>query len=357
MASLRVENLGKNLLETAVLDGVCLNVRAGEILGVTGPSGAGKTTLLRCVAGQFPVDAGQVWVGAREVTAEAAHRRGIGAVWQDGALWPHLNVRENVAFALEQLRVPEEEVRRVVHEVLSVVGLDSVGERRPGELSAGQRQRAALARALAIGPAVLLLDEPFTALDARGREEMFLLVRQQCAEHGLAVLWTTRNTRELLARADRVAVLAAGKILQEDSPLALWRRPRSRFVAEWVGGANVLSGTVVQAGAGEFVATTALGEISGALVNPEREPEPGAPIEVVLRPEALRLDLFAPEENAFAGTVTAVTFFGGAAEVVFQTVQGERLRVMELNPRSTNPAGVTAAGFVWIAPEDVVGVA
>ncbi|MDR2982685.1 MAG: ABC transporter ATP-binding protein [Puniceicoccales bacterium] len=355
MASIRVTNLTKSLESIPILAGVSLDVAQGEMLFLLGPGGSGKSTLLRIISGSVEPDVGKVFINEVDVTRSSAYTRGIGIVPQNNVLWPHLGVRENIAFSLGQQHLPAEDIRRAVHSALGAVGLDGVGDRKPAKLSESEQQRAGLARVFAINPKVLLLDEPFSDLDARQKRTSFDNVQKFCREQNIAVICATQDHRSAFSFADRIAVLIAGRIHQIASPLEIYRRPKTRFVADFVSAANLIDGTIIHAGAGEFIAQTKLGEIRGALSDPEENPESGTPIDIAIRPEAIHLDVMAPEENAFQGEITGTEYFGGSAWVYFKTAAGITLRVVEQNPRTTGSSNFEAT-CAWVAPEDIIGI-
>ncbi|MDR2430331.1 MAG: ABC transporter ATP-binding protein [Puniceicoccales bacterium] len=359
MSVLRIENLSKAFDGVGVFSALGFAVGAGQLAFVLGPGGCGKSTLLRIVAGALGADEGEVFVDGVAVGAVPAHRRRVAMVGQHDGLWPHLDVRGNIAFALEQeRRASRDGVRRAVHALLGGHGLDALGERKPSELAGGERQRVAFLRALAREPRVLLLDEPFALLSAGERRRHWQWVRRFCKKHSAVAVGVTQHVGDALACADRVGVLAAGRFLQTGTPLEVYRRPCSRFVGEFLSAANVLRGKVVHTGAGEFIAETALGEVRGALADGAAGLSAGVALDVLVRPESLHLDVFAPDENAFAGEVTGVEYEGASGSVFFKTaVGGVTLRVMEGNPRTNTGGGAGGAPlFAWVAPEDVTGV-
>ena len=226
---------------TKVLAGIDLEVGAGELFFLLGGSGCGKTTLLRLVAGFQAPDAGVIRFGGQDILGLPPERRDIGMVFQNYALWPHLNVAENVAFGLEVRGAPASERARRVDEALALVELTGYGERRIGALSGGQQQRVALARAIVVRPTVLLLDEPLSNLDARLRGEMRRTIRRVCKEAGVTALYVTHDQAEALSTADRIALMAAGRVEQVGTPRELYERPRTELVARFLGEANILS--------------------------------------------------------------------------------------------------------------------
>ncbi|MGH9000505.1 MAG: ABC transporter ATP-binding protein, partial [Acidimicrobiia bacterium] len=290
------------------VDDVTLDVIPGEILALLGPSGCGKTTFLRLVAGFERPDAGVIRLAGREIAAPRLfvppERRRIGMVFQDYALFPHLSVAANVAFGLRRqggIRPSRDsQASGRVEQMLALVGLGGLGDRLPHELSGGQQQRVALARALAPDPAVVLLDEPFSNLDAALRAEVRDEVRAILRKAGATAVFVTHDQEEALSMADRVAVMRAGRLCQVDTPDRLYTRPADRFVATFVGHADVLPGRLE----GGWAATV-LGPVRAEASAEGAGPTSGD-VHVVLRPEALRLRL----DGAGPGTVRRLTFFG-----------------------------------------------
>ncbi|WP_338898099.1 ABC transporter ATP-binding protein [Streptomyces sp. TG1A-60] len=305
---LHVEGLTKSYATgTPVLRGLELTVPAGALAAVLGPSGCGKTTLLRIVAGFLRADAGTVRLGGRLLSGPGVHlppeRRRIGIVPQEGALFPHLSVARNVAFGIAGL--PRGERRHRTEELLELVGLAGYGDRMPHELSGGQQQRVALARALAPRPQLVLLDEPFNALDSALRAGVRADVRAALRATGATALLVTHDQQEALSTADLVAVVRDGRVAQRDTPQDLYRRPADPWVAGFVGDAVLLPATVN----GDGTAHTALGAVP--LAAPPEGTRTGT---LLLRPEQLRLTGTAAE-GAARGTVTDVCFYGHDAMV------------------------------------------
>ncbi|MGW7355587.1 ABC transporter ATP-binding protein [Streptomyces sp. NPDC054802] len=312
MTDLQIEGLTKAYgPEATVLDGLDLIVPAGSLVAVLGPSGCGKTTLLRVIAGFLRADAGTVTIGDRTLSGPGTHlapeRRRIGIVPQEGALFPHLSVARNVAFGLTGPKAPtglDRGARRLrVEEMLELVGLAGYGDRMPHELSGGQQQRVALARALAPQPQLVLLDEPFNALDSSLRSGVRADVRAALQATGATAVLVTHDQQEALSAADLVAVVRQGRVAQCDTPHEVYSRPADPWVAAFVGDAVLLAGTV-EGG----TATTALGRVP--LAGPRGGVREGM---VLLRPEQIQLtDTMSAEAR---GMVTDVRYYGHDAMV------------------------------------------
>lgn len=354
MPTLTVTGLRRRLGSAEVLAGVDLEVPAGTLSCLVGPSGSGKTTLLKILAGKLDPEGGKVSLDGRDWSFTPPAQRGIAMVMQNYALFPHLSVRENAAFGLEELGVSSAEAARRADEALRWVRAHEWAARRPQELSGGQQQRVALARALAHEPKLLLLDEPLSNLDVASRLELRSMLRALVREKGLTVLCVLHDQKDALAMADRLGVMRGGKVIQSGLPIDVYRRPIDSWTATFLGMANLFKGKVLQVGASEFVAETALGEVRGALALPSAPPQVGAEIVVCIRPECLHLDTLPPDENAFGGKIVDSLFQGDHALHDFATPSGVALKVAEFNPRQR--VGSKASWFVWAEPEDVVGL-
>ncbi|MFU8875410.1 ABC transporter ATP-binding protein [Micromonospora sp. SL4-19] len=329
----------KSYGSVAALAGVDLDVTRGDLLAVLGPSGCGKTTLLRCLAGFERVDSGVVTVAGRQLAGDRAHvpphRRGVVVVPQDGALFPHLSVTDNVGYGLD--RADRRGGR--VEEVLALVGLAGYGARMPHQLSGGQQQRVAVARALAPRPPLVLLDEPFSALDAQLRTELRADVRQALRADGATAVLVTHDQGEALSMADAVAVMHAGRIVQCGTPAEVYRNPANPWVAGFVGDAVLLPGTV-----DADVAVTPLGRL------PLRGPATGGAATVLIRPEQLRLAPVGGPAGASAATVVRQDFHGHDALTTLRLADGTLLTARTLDEGGALPAGaqvgVTVRGQV-----------
>lgn len=247
-ASLALRGVDVTVAQREILHGIDLSIPPGELVAVLGPAGAGKSALLRAIAGFDPVSAGQLWMDDRDITRTSPARRGTALLFQSFPLWPHMSVARNVGFGLRRRGLPRREVKRRVQHELGVLGLADFAAHRPWQLSPAQRQRVALARTLAVGARLALLDEPFSAQEARLRERLLHLLRRRQQQTGNTLLFTTQDGEEALRFADRIALLHEGELQQVGSAADLYDRPRNRFVAEYLGGANLVDGEVELAG-------------------------------------------------------------------------------------------------------------
>jgi putative spermidine/putrescine transport system ATP-binding protein len=279
-----------------------LQVSPGELLGLLGPSGCGKTTTLRMIGGLTSATAGRVVVADRDLTALPPHKRDMGIVFQNYALFPHMAVAGNVAFGLEMRGMPRGEVARRVARALEMVRLGGLAQRRPRELSGGQQQRVALARALVIEPSILLLDEPLSNLDAKLREEMRSEIKDIQRRLGITTIFVTHDQVEALALCDRIAVMRAGRLEQLGTPYDIYEHPRTPFVADFVGRINRLDAE--RTGGGDVVA--------GTLRLRTNQAGPPGPVMLMVRPHRIELanDARGPDWNACRGRIRRVTFVG-----------------------------------------------
>ena len=281
-----IRNVALSFGTTQVLRDITVRIEPGEFFALLGPSGSGKSTLLRLIAGFNQHSHGSVLVGGKDVTGTPPWKRDVGMVFQNYALWPHMTVERNVAFGLEERRLPREEIRRKVAAALELVGLSDFGHRRPGQLSGGQQQRVAIARTLAIEPKVLLLDEPLSNLDAKlrvqTRQELVKLQRRL----GLTTIFVTHDQEEALTTCHRIAVMDQGVIQQVGSPMALFDHPVNRFVAQFVGSVNLFAGRFRREGGRLRFASERIGEVD---LPPGLEP-PAEGSDLAFRPHAVRLE-------------------------------------------------------------------
>jgi spermidine/putrescine ABC transporter ATP-binding subunit len=307
------------------VDALDLAVPEGEVLALLGPSGCGKTTTLNLIAGFVEPTAGRVVIDGEDVTGRPAHLRGLGMVFQSYALFPHLSVRENVAFGLRERRVPAAEIERRVGDALELVRLDRHGRQRPAELSGGMQQRVALARALVYRPRVLLLDEPLAALDRKLREEMRDELRAIQRSVGITTVFVTHDQAEALGLADRIAVMRRGRIEQLGAPRDIYGRPATRFVADFIGASTVLRGRAVAA---DRVALT-----GGPALHVKADPAlaAGSEVELAIRPERVRLAT-GPGDNVLEAQVEGLVYQGAQTEVAARLPDGQRVLVFVAEP-------------------------
>jgi iron(III) transport system ATP-binding protein len=307
---LEIRGVSKAYGGTPVLRGVDLAVEPGELMFLLGPSGCGKSTLLRIVAGLIRQDAGTVALGGRDLSGLPPESRNTPMVFQNYALWPHLNVSENIEFGLKIKKLPRTEIRKTVDEMLAVVGMSEFAERKVNELSGGQQQRVALARALALKGDILLLDEPLSNLDARLRDLMRTEIRRICKERDLTALYVTHDRREALSVGDRIAVMKDGAVLQLDAPRALYTRPANKFTAAFLGDADFPEARCLRIENGLAVFNTPMGELHVLLDGQPVAPAPHDLCTLMIRPEAVRTDVAPSSANAFPCVVRDSVFLG-----------------------------------------------
>jgi putative spermidine/putrescine transport system ATP-binding protein len=320
-----LRGISKAYGDFTAVDNLSLDVERGELLCLLGPSGCGKTTTLRMVAGFVEPTAGSVYISGQDVTALPPYRRDTGMVFQSYALFPHMTIGANIAFGLENIGVPKAERARRVEEMLTLVELTDLTHRYPRELSGGQQQRVALARALALRPAVLLLDEPFSNLDAqlrvRLREELRLLIDRV----DITTLFVTHDQEEALMLSDRIVVINQGKIEQVGTPEDIYERPASRFVAEFIGWCSILEGVVNN---GTFVSR-------GGLTLPVNAP--AGPTIVVVRPEYIKPAMASSGRKQLNGRVESSNYYGAMSRLSV-AVDGEKLLMETHFPPGARPA-------------------
>jgi iron(III) transport system ATP-binding protein len=320
MGTVRAVGLVKTFGPVVAVDDLAFEAKSGEFLTLLGPSGCGKTTTLRLVAGLERPDRGEIFLGDRPLSSGASglfvppERRGMGMVFQSYAIWPHMTVFENVAFPLQELRVPRPEIRERVMTILTTVGLGGLHARPAPMLSGGQQQRVALARALVSNPQVLLLDEPLSNLDARLREEMRFELRDMQAKLGITSIFVTHDQAEAMTLSDRIVVMNAGRIEQEGSPEDVYERPRTRFVMDFLGRANHLPARIVRGPGGTC---TAVVEDNGSRVPLEGAPAwaDGQEVLLAFRPENVEARAAERDED-WVGVVRSSVYVSGHVEYV-----------------------------------------
>jgi putative spermidine/putrescine transport system ATP-binding protein len=319
---LTISRAAKSFGTARVLDNVDLGVRRGEFVSLLGPSGCGKTTLLRIVAGLLAPDAGSVRLDGEDITRKPPHHRDVGVVFQNYALFPHLTVAENVAFGLEARRAPRKEIRAAVARFLDLVHMGDFAGRSVRVLSGGQQQRVAVARALAVRPKLLLLDEPFSALDRKLRETMQIELKRLLRELSTTAVFVTHDQDEALMMSDRIAVMNRGAIEQLADPTTIYHRPASAFVLGFVGLSTRIAGAVVAVGGGEVVVATPHGKLraAGALA-------PGTKGFVAVRPERIRLGAGGSDDNRLELPLRDVVFQGSKVQLHFNAGDSDQVIV------------------------------
>ncbi|MBW6400900.1 ABC transporter ATP-binding protein [Roseomonas sp. HJA6] len=342
---LRAEAITKRFGPTLALDALDLAIAEGEFFALLGGSGSGKSTLLRIIAGFETPDSGRLLLDGTEIAATPPWARPINMMFQSYALFPHLSVADNVAYGLRRAGVKRAEAATRVAAALAMVHLDGFGTRRPHQLSGGQRQRVALARSLVMRPRLLLLDEPLGALDAGLRERTGFELRALQRETGAAFVMVTHDQEEALALADRVAVLEGGRIAQLGPPRAIYERPATRFVARFLGAANVLEGRAAAEG---FDSAEAGVTFAGAIA-PDT-------VAVALRPERIRVVPSAEGPNTAHGVVEDAAFRGDDTLLLVRLPGGAVLRVAHAEEDGAPPARGDAVTLTWDA-DDVVALA
>ena len=329
MNDIILKNVTKRFGKTVALDNVSLTIETGSLFFLLGPSGCGKTTLLRMIAGFCEPDGGDILFGGRSVKDVAPGKRNATMVFQNYALWPHLNVHQNVAYGLEERGVPRHLARSQVQESLAVVHMEEYEFRKPNELSGGQQQRVALARALVVKPDAVLLDEPLSNLDAKLRMEMRQEIRRIHQETGVTMIYVTHDQKEALAMAERIAVMSMGRVEQIGSPQEIYRHPANVFVATFLGEANLIDGELIEHKDGRGTIRTRLGQFRGRLANPGMSEKEAACL--MIRPENLLFD--GGGENRIDAQVEDVFFLGETKQYHLQA-RGESLKALTIGSGS-----------------------
>ncbi|GIK78782.1 MAG: ABC transporter ATP-binding protein [Acidobacteria bacterium] len=350
----------KRFGEFTAVDSIDLDIREGEFFTLLGPSGCGKTTTLRMIAGFEEPNAGEILVGGEDVAGLPAHKRPTNTVFQSYALFPHLTVRDNVAYGLKRKRVDKAEIDERVKAELERVGLANEANRKPNQLSGGQQQRVALARAVVNLPKVLLLDEPLGALDLKLRKGLQLELKRIQQEIGITFVYVTHDQEEALTMSDRIAVMNRGVVEQVDNPVEIYERPTTTFVAGFIGVSNLMPGVVrslsgekaeVELEAGVTISADAnglgTGERCHAVVRPEK---------LYVAPKGMPAPELAADAQSVDGVVTSSVFLGTATQLVVELRGGARMTVLYLNTdeakRQELPGGGADVTLSW-TPEHI----
>ena len=345
-ASVTISGIAKSYQKgVPVLLPLDLEIQKGELFFLLGPSGCGKSTLLRIIAGIVEPDSGSIFFDGRDITALPPEKRQAAMVFQNYALWPHLSVFENVAFGLRAAGASAKTIARKVAESLALVRMSDFAERKVPSLSGGQQQRVALARAIAVDPQVLLLDEPLSNLDAKLRDEMRCEIARICRERSLTAIYVTHDRREALSMGDRIALLDRGKIQQTGSPVELYKKPRSRFAASFLGDVNLLDAV---AEGRENALLRIRTEIGTLLTVHTKNANPPS---VLIRPENIRVSAAPSEKNCFCAEYLSGTFLGERCELKFRTESG---RILDVNEDSSELREAGKKYFLSVLPQNVV---
>ncbi|MHB1570322.1 MAG: ABC transporter ATP-binding protein, partial [Solirubrobacteraceae bacterium] len=350
MAGGQVEivELTKRFDEVVAVDGINLHIPSGEFFSIVGPSGCGKTTTLRMVAGFEEPSSGRIVLDGVDMQHTPPYRRNVNTVFQAYMIFPHLNVYDNVAFGLRRRRASKDEIRRQVSEILELVQLGHLAKRKPSQLSGGQQQRVALARALVLNPAVLLLDEPLGALDAKLRKQLQIELKSLQQQVGITFIYVTHDQEEALTMSDRIAVMNDGHVEQVAPPREVYDEPATRFVADFLGVSNLLhalaegpDGDGVRLGLGDFHIAARSGDMSAR-----------GPVTCLMRPERVRLEPYdSTGANRLPGIVERVVFLGHSVQVLVRLAVGENVAALISNDGEEVPYAQGDAVQVHLPPD------
>jgi len=362
MPLLRIEGVGKKFGNFRAVDRLSLDIWAGEFFALLGPSGCGKTTLLRMLAGFETPDEGRILLGGRDIATVLPHERPVNMMFQNYALFPHLSVRDNIAFGLKRAGMARAAIDTRVAEMVALVKLEGMEQRKPDQLSGGQKQRVALARSLARRPKVLLLDEPLAALDKKLRESTQLELMELQRRLGMTFIIVTHDQEEAMTMANRIGVMDAGRLEQVATPRELYEAPHSRWVAEFVGDVNLFDGEVASREHNRLIISARGG---GTLVAAEpRHPVTRTVVSVAVRPEKVKLSRRGPvsdDDNSHAinrleGVITNVSYLGGLTVYKVKLDSGAVVRSSMANTARIDMDAYSASQRVvaWFTPDDCV---
>jgi putrescine transport system ATP-binding protein len=352
---LRIEAVSKTFGTVRAVDGLSLDIGRGEFFALLGPSGCGKTTLLRMLAGFETPDAGRILLDGTDIAETPPHRRPVNMMFQSYALFPHLNVRDNIEFGLKRAGLPRAEIDARIAEMTALVRLEGLEQRRPDQLSGGQRQRVALARALARRPLLLLLDEPLAALDKKLRETTQAELKALQRRLSTTFVIVTHDQDEAMTMADRIAVMSDGRLAQVATPRDLYEAPASRWLAGFIGNVNLIEGTIA-AHVGDH--THVVTEQAGTMTIAHHEAVVGARICLAIRPEKVRIitmdEMAGP--NTRAGVVSAVSYLGGSTQTTIDLDGGLSVRAMRANTARQGDNDLAIGDHVGVSfdPRDAV---
>lgn len=323
--AINIENVVKRFGKDTVIDGLSLDVKPGEFFTLLGPSGCGKTTLLRMIIGFNTIDGGQIKIDGKVINDIPTNKRNMGMVFQNYAIFPHMSVKDNIAFGLKNRKVPKNEIETKVDEILKVVKIDHLKDRMPQKLSGGQQQRIALARAIVIHPEVLLMDEPLSNLDAKLRVEMRNAIKQIQQKVGITTVYVTHDQEEALAVSDRIAVMNSGVIQQIDTPKNIYHRPANVFVSSFIGLSNILNGVLESNDNGK--AAVRIGNYMFTMNNIKRECGSNKPVKVSVRPEEFIINR--ETQEGIPVKVKSSVFLGVTTHYFVETNEGQEIEVIQ----------------------------
>jgi len=333
MAFIEIQNLFKRFKKVVAVNHIKLEVNEGELLTLLGPSGCGKTTILRCIAGLETPEEGDIIIDGKPMLSKGfvqPSKRGIGMVFQNYAVWPHMKVYNNIIYGLKIERMPKRDIQKKAQQILELVGLDGLEERYPAQLSGGQQQRVALARALVSNPKVLLLDEPLSNLDAKLREELRFEIKSLVRRMGITSVYVTHDQAEAMVISDRIAVMDSGNVVQIGTPEEIYEKPANKFVADFIGTMNFMSGEVVQVvqDTDSVYVRTEFSEKMLCKTSSITAITPGGKVYASIRPEDVEIITEPPQdmENLFKGTIAHKAYLGNFL-FFFVNVNGNMIRV------------------------------
>jgi putrescine transport system ATP-binding protein len=349
------EKLVKRFDDAVAVDEVSLSIGKGEIFALLGSSGCGKSTLLRMLAGFEKPTSGRILLGGQDVAAMAPYDRPVNMMFQSYALFPHLNIWENVAFGLKREGLPKDEIQKRTDEMLALVQLTPYAKRKPHQLSGGQQQRVALARSLAKKPKLLLLDEPLGALDKKLREQTQFELVNIIEQVGVTVVMVTHDQEEAMTMASRIAIMSKGRVLQVGTPEEIYEHPRNKFVADFIGNVNLFSGQITVDESDHCVVGTPLGEmhvghgVSGAV---------NMPLTLAVRPEKIEVSKTRPDANinVFTGQVKEIAYFGSYNTYIIKATDGSKVKVTEANTSRHELSDITWEDTVFFWWSDSAAV-
>ena len=349
--SLELKEIKKSFTEgEAVLDNISLEISKGEFITLLGSSGCGKTTTLRIIAGLEQPDAGSVWLDGREVTGLEPNQRDVNTVFQNYALFPHMNVAENIGYGLKLKKVPKSEIRKKVSQMLELVQLEGYEKRKPSELSGGQKQRVAIARALVNNPKVLLLDEPLGALDLQLRRAMQIELKHLQKKLGITFIYVTHDQEEALTMSDRIAVMHDGVLEQLDVPMEIYEHPKTKFVAGFIGESNIFDGKVTDKKDNVLTVQTEAGmmQVCGA------DFEVGEEMHVAIRPEYMDVSKTPVEGFDLPGTVKDFIYQGTVVKTALDIKNGQEIKYSRFEQDTDIAEGNQV--YVYWRPEKAVAI-